>query len=295
MKKPLLTAAISMALAATAQADSQFYGKMNVALGYDDTSEKFGVQSYASRLGVKGSSDLGSTKVIYQAEYETDIDGDGTVFKQRDSFVGLKYAGFGTIKMGVMDTPLKKSQGKFDQFNDVVDIKKVLDGENRDANTFNYTSEKIGALQVSASAVFPEDGSSDGYSASAVYKANDTYAAVAYDTKIDGNESIIRLTGIQKMGDLTLGLIINQVDSDDVTGDADELGFGVSAAMKAGANKFKAQLESGDQKEVGAQSLTVGVDHKLAKTTKTYVYLNQFESDTTESTTQVAVGLEHKF
>lgn len=294
MKKPLIAVAISMALVGTAQAESQFYGKMNVSVSYNDEFEKAGVESHASRLGIKGSEDLGSSTVVYQTEYETDIDGDGSVLKQRDSYVGLHYAGMGTVKMGVMDTPLKKSQGKFDLFNDVFDMKNVIVGDNRSANSLNYTTEKMGALQVSASVVFAEDGTSDGYSTNAIFNADSLYASVAYDTKV-GNESTIRATGIYSMGDLSVGALLNQVDSDDVTGGADELAFGMNAAMKAGANTFKAQYLSGDQKEGGAESITLGADHKLAKTTKAYLYANQFESDTTDSNVTLALGLEHKF
>lgn len=300
MKKPLLTVAVSMALAATAQAESQFYGKMNVATVYNDTTEKAAVESYASRLGVKGSENLGSTTVIYQAEFQTDIDGDGDVFKQRDSYVGLHYAGMGTVKMGVMDTPLKKSQGKFDLFNDVIDISQTITGETRAANSLNYTTEKMGAVQISASVIFAEDGTSDGYSANAIFKADSLYAALAYDTKV-GNESTVRATAIYTMGDLAFGALVNQVDSDDaaaVDADADELAYAVNASMKAGSNTYKIQFEAGDQgkiSEVGAQSLSLGVDHKLAKTTKAYLYANQFESDVTDSAVGVALGLEHKF
>jgi predicted porin len=300
MKKPLIAVAVSMALVSTVQAEGQFYGKMNVATVYNDVSEKAGVESYASRLGVKGSEDLGSTTVIYQAEFETDIDGDSTVFKQRDSYVGLHYAGMGTVKMGVMDTPLKKSQGKFDLFNDVVDISQVITGETRAANSLNYTTEKMGAVQVSASVVFAEDGTSDGYSANAIFNADSLYAAVAYDTKV-GNESTVRATAIYNMGDLSFGALVNQIDSDDsaaIAADADELAYAVNAAMKAGSNTYKIQLEVGDQgkqSEVGGQSISVGADHKLAKTTKAYLYVNQFESDTTDSAVAVALGLEHKF
>ena len=298
MKKPLIAVAVSMALVGTAQAEGQFYGKMNVAVGYNDDAEVAGVESYASRLGVKGSDDLGSSKVIYQAEYQIDVDNGDDVIKQRDTYIGLEYAGMGTVKMGIMDTPLKKSQGKFDQFNDVFDIGSVISGENREGNSVNYTTEKMGAVQVSASVVFAEDGTSDGYSANATFNADALYAAVAYDTKVDGNESIVRGTAIYKMGDLSVGALLNQVDSDDVTGDQDELAYAVNAAMKAGSNTFKAQFASGDQgkeAEIGGQSISLGADHKLAKTTKAFVYVNQFESDTTDSVVTLALGLEHKF
>ncbi|GAA6135300.1 porin [Oceaniserpentilla sp. 4NH20-0058] len=296
MKKPLIAAAISMALAANAQAETQFYGKMNVSFNYLDTDPQFSIGSHASRLGVKGSEDLGTTKVIYQAEYETDIDGDGTVFKQRDSFVGLQYAGFGSIKMGIMDTPLKKSQGKFDLFNDVVDIKNVLGGEKRLGNSLNYTTEKFGALQASVSYVMMEDNTGvadDGISASLTFKQDNIYAAVAMDSKTeDADTSTIRGTVIVKSGDLTFGALVNNVDASDTTDD--ELGFAVNAAMKMGSNTAKVQFVSGDQQAAGATNISVGVDHKMAKTTKAYVYLNQFDSDASDQMA-VTFGLEHKF
>lgn len=313
MKKPLVLAIAAAAFASGAQAESKFYGKMNVSLNYDETSETFELASNASRLGVKGSDDLGSTKVVYQAEFELAVDdglatdkdtdfvdgnlddqsvSDTNTVKPRDTYIGLAYAGMGTVKMGIMDTPLKKSQGKFDQFNDVIDMKNVLDGENRMANSINYTTEKMGGVQVSVSAILAEDGSSDGYSASAVFSSDSLYLAGAYDTKVKG-ESTQRVTAIFKAGNASFGALINNVDEAD-TADA-ELGYAANVAYKLGANTLKAQYEMGDQKAAGATSLSLGVDHKLAKTTKAFVYVNQFETDNTDANTALALGLEHKF
>ncbi len=297
MKKPLILAVAAMALTAGAQAESKFYGKMNVSTSYDDGSEALVLSSNASRLGVKGSEDLGSVKVIYQAEYETDIDGDsgGTPFKQRDAYVGLSYGDMGTVKMGVMDTPLKKSQGKFDLFNDVVDFKNILDGENRVGNSINYTTAKMGSIQASVTAVLGE-GSTDGYSANVVFKQGDLYAAVAVDTNIPGKEEqVVRATAIYSMGDMRFGALINNVDTDDTSVGGDELGFAVNASMKMGSNKAKVQFESGDQKAAGATSLSFGVDHKLAKSTKAFGLVNLSGADGVDDATAIAVGLEHKF
>lgn len=279
MKKTLLAlAATSMALSISAQAENQFYGKINAATVYEDESGVFAVESFASRVGVKGSEDLGSSTLIFQVEYETDIDAGDDVLKQRDSYIGLAYQGAGSVKMGIMDTPLKKSQGKFDLFNDVNDIKRVVDGENRMANSINYTSEKIGSLQASVSVTLPEDGSSEGISASLVFNEGAVYAALATDSNVK-EEAVQRLTVIYTMGDVVLGALVNNVDSADVVATGDKLAFAVNASMKMDANTLKAQLETGDQKVLGAQSLTVGVDHKLSKTTKAYVYFNQFTAD----------------
>ena len=306
MNKSLLVLASSMVLAASAQADSKFYGKMNVSLGYQDEGETFSLNSNASRVGVKGFEELGSTKVIYKAEYEVAIDDgyatktdDGTdtdtnTIKPRDAYIGLAYSGMGTIKMGNMDTPLKKSQGKFDLFNDVVDIKNVLIGENRMANSINYTTEKMGAFQSSVAVILSEDDSSEGISANVIYKEGALYVAAAFDNKVK-NEATQRLTAIYTMGDLKVGGLINNVDSDDVAAGADELGYAVNASMKMGMNTVKAQYEAGDQKAAGATSATVGVDHKLGKATKAFVYLNQSTADASKDATSLALGLEHKF
>lgn len=296
MKKTLLALAVSsMALSISAQAENQFYGKINAATVYEDESGVFAVESFASRVGIKGSEDLGSSSLIFQAEYETDIDAGDTVLKQRDSYIGLAYKGAGTVKMGIMDTPLKKSQGKFDLFNDVIDIKKVVDGENRMGNSVNYTSEMMGSLQASVSVTLPEDGTSEGISASLVYKEGPIYAALATDSNVK-EEAIQRVTVIYNMGDLSVGALINNVDSADTAATGDELAVAVNASMKMDANTLKVQLETGDQKALGAQSLSFGVDHKLAKTTKAYAYFNQYSEDNSvNDTTALAFGLEHKF
>ncbi len=72
------------------------------------------------------------------------------------------------------------------------------------------------------------------------------------------------------------------------------MGIAVNVSLKKGVHTFKAQFESGDQKAAGATNLSFGVDHKLAKATKAYVYVNQFDSDASDRLA-VAFGLVHKF
>ncbi len=283
MKTPLIALVASMALVSAAQADSKFYGKMNVTAGYNDSAESFGVESNASRVGIKGSEELASSKLIYQAEYQN---------------IGLAYKSMGTVKMGIMDTPLKKSQGKYDLFNDIVDIKTVVDGENRIANSVNYTTAMTGPFQASLSFLMAEGAAtkgSDGISANVTYKEGDVYAAVALDDSVPGKQtSNLRATVIYSLGDMRIGGILNKVDSSD-TADG-EVAIGANVSFKMGMNTLKAQFESGDQVAAGATSLSLGVDRKLAKSTKAFAYLNQFDADAANSDVLVlAVGLEHKF
>jgi predicted porin len=314
MKKPLVLAIAAIALTAGAQAESKFYGKMNVSVGYDDTSKVTSLKSNASRLGFKGSDDIGlGSKVIYQAEFQlavddglgTDVDFDDgsdtntdtNTLKTRNTYLGLAYDGMGTIKIGIMDTPVKKSQGKFDLFNDVFDMKAVIDGEKRLANSVNFTTEKLGSLQASVSYIMQEtDGVDDGISASLVYSEGDVYAAVAIDSKTeDEDTATLRATVLYTMGDIRLGALLNSVDESDT--DDNELGFGANASYKMGANTAKIQFLSSDQGGVlGETAVTFGVDHKLSKGTKAYASINLADSDADDSdVTGISFGLEHKF
>lgn len=314
MKKPLIAAIAAiatLAVAAGAQAESKFYGKMNVSLQHSDADPELSLNSNASRLGVKGSEDLGSSKVIYQAEYQISVDADDNgdtnakasepAFSQRDTYIGLAYSGMGTVKMGIMDTPLKKSQGKFDLFNDVFDIKRGITGENRLGNTINYTSEKMSGVQASISYILIEDATGvadDAISASVAYKKGDIYASVAMDDKTeDANTATTRATFIYQMGDIRLGALVNNVDKSDTAGD--ELAYAVNGSMRMGKNTVKAQYgasEQGKTAALGATGLSLGLDHKLGKATKAYGYVDMTDTDTADTDVMtLAFGLEHKF
>ncbi|HMH17392.1 MAG TPA: porin, partial [Burkholderiales bacterium] len=63
-------------------------------------------------LGFRGSKDIGhGGKAIWQLEQTVNIDEGNTTasFANRDSFAGLAYDSWGTIRLGNMDTPFKKS------------------------------------------------------------------------------------------------------------------------------------------------------------------------------------------
>lgn len=321
MKKPLIALAASIAMVAGAEAETKLYGKFNVTVDYTTTEADaaaggtddpvYSLSSHASRLGVKGKEDLGSAKAIYKMEYETFVDdGDkgstGTqTFTQRNIYVGLDYGDLGSVRMGNYDTPLKVSQGKFDLFNDVVDIKNVLDGENRSPNQLNYTTGDLGGLKVSVSTIMSEvDGVGNGTSFSATYKAGGLYVSLAADDNIPGkSKSVQRLTTTYQMGDIRLGLLAQNVDEDDTAGceggdvkDCETLGYAANVSFKMGKNKLKAQYEMGDQKAWGATAMTVGVDHKLGKATTAYALYTMYEEEADDSgVSAAALGLVHKF
>lgn len=280
MKVRLLPLAIAAAIAApgVALADGPtVYGKFNVSYEYSDVDTSAGMwipdvdysasggddadtwelDSNASRFGVKGSENISdSLKAFYQAEFGIDVDegnSGGQTLSQRDIFVGLG-GNWGSLQGGRFDTPLKKSQGKVDQFNDMNggDIGNVIVGEVRASDLIQYSSPKI-ADALSLNAAFQpgeeycfegaasdcEDGPAENFSVSAVYDAGGFYAALGYDDGIAGYDTI-RLSAAAKLAAFELGAIFQTAEESEGEGEQD--GYILSAAMKLGeANKLRFQ------------------------------------------------------
>ena len=325
MKVKLLPLAIGAAIAMPGVAMAEgptVYGKMNVTYEYvtldngtdDDSNGE--LNSNASRLGFKGSEDItDDLSVIYQAEYQISVDGDASTFSQRDIFLGLK-GGWGTFKAGKFDTPLKKSQGKVDQFNDMQfgDIKNVIVGENRVGDIVQYSTPDMGG--ISANFAFQSDENNDidpgaapeeeGYSASIEYNADMIFASVAMDDSVAGYDAT-RLTVVGKMDVFQLGFLYQTAEQADVADPEEQDGYILSAAMKLDdSNKLRAQYGfsetdlTNDTTDERTQ-YGVGFDHKLSKQTKLFTNYIMLEvendspgSDAQEGST-LQVGLEHKF
>lgn len=79
------------------------------AAGENSIIKKTEMESSNSRFGLRGHEKLGGgMKAIWQLETEFHVDSNDSRFAQRDSFVGLSHAGWGTVKLGRMDTPFKE-------------------------------------------------------------------------------------------------------------------------------------------------------------------------------------------
>jgi len=132
MKKSLIALAVAgtftapAAFAATANVD--VYGLLNVMVENIDNgrnSKSRITTGNNSALGFKGSEDLGGgLKGLWQVEVNVSVDGDnnstgganpGGLNGTRNTFLGLS-GGFGTVLMGVHDTPYKLATGRLDNF-----------------------------------------------------------------------------------------------------------------------------------------------------------------------------------
>ena len=278
------------------------YGKANVTVqSSDDGAGRFTeVKSNASRIGFKGTHALNEgLEVVYKAEFQVDIDGDGDVFKGRNQYIGLKGA-YGEVLLGKNDTMLKQSQGKVDLFNDLnADIKSLWKGENRLSDTISYKSPKFNGLQFGVTYIAEDSIEAEDAVSLAVFygdnklKKSKIYAALAHDAEVKGYD-VTRAVLQGKVSGITLGGIVQTQENISTGAKLD--GFMVSAKYKVGETTFKGQYQVGDNKDGDNKSgISAGVDYALAKSTKLFAFYTSFDLDSEVDEDYLAAGIEYKF
>ncbi|HEX7764666.1 MAG TPA: porin, partial [Cellvibrio sp.] len=262
--------------------------------------------SNASRIGLKGGEDINSSlKVIYQFEYQTEVD-DGTnggqTFGQRNIYLGLQGTA-GTFIGGHFDTPTKVAQEKVDLFNDLEgDITQIFKGEIRASNIVQYTTPTFGGgfagsvayVTEENNGATPRTGDNAGVSASFGYTSSAFYVGVAMDQDVEAEDvDLIRVVGRFNVGAFQFGLLAENYDD----GVVDEDGVLVSALWNV-TDKWaaKAQYGQSDIKMADGESASIGLDYKMTKAATLYSYITKVEDDAeTRDDTYVGVGLDFKF
>ncbi|WP_291341569.1 porin [Acinetobacter sp. UBA801] len=256
MKKLLLAATVAAMGVSAAQAAPTLYGKLNVSLDQVDNHDFKGndvteLSSHSSRIGVKGEEKLtDNLSAVYQVEWAVSTDGAGsdTDWSLRNRFLGLKWAGIGTLKAGQYDSYFKTSAGNAqDIFNDHtrLDMTKVLHGEERPKNVIGFETDKklLGGVQFSIMAQQGEntasqyttevrDGFGDAVSTSLSYDNKDLGLALAVAANMgvqgdyaayglkDVESDAVRVTGSYNfkaagLSGLTLGALWQQAELSD--------------------------------------------------------------------------------
>jgi len=298
-----LTSAIGFfILSGMALADTSIYGKANVSLQSSDEVESTTTElvSNASRIGLKGSEDLGGgLEAIYQFEFQVEVDdGDknGDTFSQRNIFVGLK-GGFGTVKAGKFDTPLKRAQKKVDLFNDLIgDIKHILTvNDNRADNSVSYSSPSAPVGFTLAYISKEDENIDDGISAALNYSNESLYLALAMDRDVEAEGAdTIRGVAQYNLGDWQIGALVEEFEFAGLT----QSTWLVSSQYKIDKWALKAQYGNTerDEDDFDANALSLGADYKLNKKVKVFTYFTSNESDDSDDEGDyVGLGMEYKF
>ena len=324
MIKKILPLAISAALATSFAApamaytgDVTIYGKMHVSMDYfksdsdnqnNDISD-VQVSSNSSRIGFKGSEDLGGgLKAIWQVESGVNLNNQqGNTWSTRNSFLGLS-GGWGTVIAGKHDTPVKIISRKLDVFGDTIFDTRAMMGTTatganrfnlRTSNTVAYISPSwsgfsvIGAYVADAAdnSSAPNDNDRQAFSGSATYANGPLYAAIGYEWHKGaiGGDSMIRGGASYKFGAFKLGGMLEKGKS----GNGSDAGAGFQSIDRWGGNVFGtydfgnntaklqfAYVDDADDLNLEGDNSwmwSVGMDHKFSKRTKVYGAVGQLK------------------
>ncbi len=342
MHKKLLAMAIgaTIALPITAvAAGPTLYGMIDLSLENQDdgTADMWVVENNQSRIGVKGEVDtsIKGLKGIYLAEFGigpddgvagtlTDSAGDvvDSVFSQRNSHVGLQ-GKFGAVKLGHMDSPLKRAEGTVDQFNDSsADMGFYVAGQQRLSNSVVYSSPVLAdVLKVNVALVqlegaasadgSPGDGIGDAVSASVVYDKDGLYLALAMDQETPNTEGgvdlfvsgdayndIMRAVATYSTDEFEVGFLYQTAEGADTPASgAEDTSMVLSGAYKTGEWKFKGQYgqTEGDGSANTVTVLAVGADYELGKSTTLSALYATAEDDFAFEQTVLGFGIQQKF
>ncbi len=301
MKKSLIALAV-LAASSSAFAGTDLYGQVRMGVDHINSSaanaDKWQVADKVSRIGVKGSEDLGGgMSAVYGLEWGVDIDNNGTlgtttertdvsVLRARNQFVGLKGA-FGTVLVGRHDAPYKLA-GSADLFADTTGDATCetatasatgvcIIGRNgfdtRAQNTVAYVSPDWNGFHFAVAGIPGEqtgaseaNGLADAWSATAVYKNGPLNASVSqqkFSKEFPATNGAEDKTGTKfnigyTMGDIKLGYTHESSDN----------------GYTAGSQKDKGQLAS--------------IAYGMGPITLGYQY-GYFNNKNTESSTQTDV------
>ncbi len=326
MQKKIIALAVAGILAApvAAQAGVEVYGQGRLSAGLisnDDTNanredSKLNISSHASRLGFKGTEDLGSgLKALWQIERGVDFTDGSATLSVRNTFVGVA-GDFGTVLLGTHDTPYKMATGSLDPFADTHgDYNAVIDATNdaRSKNVLAYLSPDMSGFSVAAALVtdFADDNLVDTTDSTAIggttrkqgaislagmYKNGPLDASLAYqsvsETGVAAGTNYDDLTAV-KLGlgfavaaETKLGFVYEDVDFGGNNNDQSNIylsaahGLGNGLTVKAA---FGQKDDVGNNADTGATFFALGVNKALSDKTEVYALYTKLDSDKNDS------------
>lgn len=324
MKKLLLASTIAALSVSAAHAAPTVYGKAFITADYEDIENdtsstdknSLGINSNYSRIGFKGSEAMTeNTDVIYQLEYQTDIDNDDNfTFKNRDTYLGLKNDSFGQVRFGHQHSTLQwvnnvlVGKGYWDRAH------KVLADSSRIKNSVHWIAPKYQGVQFTAMYGADEENGNDGdgFGASLMFDQGSGFTAgVAYESDLnlsnyyEGGE-IIRGTAkvdLAKMSGLPLAIggLYQVADFDNST--EDETAFAISAEMGLAnmgkpTSVYAQYISVSDRKgfkDVDADQVLIGATYKYQPNMIIHAYAGNEDIDGLNETTTIGGGLEYLF
>ncbi|MBU0621302.1 MAG: porin [Gammaproteobacteria bacterium] len=327
MQKKLIALAVAAAFSAPAFADNAnftFYGTADLSYDMVNTgtaangtkgTTKRVVSSNVSKFGFKGAEDLGGgLAAVWQIEQQINIDDAAkNTFASRNTFAGLK-GDFGTVLLGIHDTPYKLTTRKLDVFGDsIADNRALLGGitgtsaaaafDGRQNNVLAYISPAMSGLTAAIAAVnltegnkLDTDESGSALSLGLMYSAAPFYAGLGYEkhsldhVAVGASEKATKVGFGFSQDMFSVGAVIEKTTDNLAAAQENKYGHSavyLSGKMKVGSGAVKlayakaGEIGSGAAKVAnsGASMLSVGYDHKMSKQTTLYALYSKLSND----------------
>ena len=309
MKKTLIALAVLGAFGVAHASDVTIYGKLQPSYDFIDQGGSNGdvvdMKSNSSRLGFKGSEDLGGgLKAIFQIESKAEITetGNGSTLSSRDSWVGL--AGeFGSLTFGTHQTAYVKSTASYDFFSDSigdynnimakVNGSKVLD-DRADKSAY-YKSPKMSGFQVLASYAMNDaheynTADNDNYALALTYANGPLKLVAAYEVDQNANSDYTGMkigAGYKLPMGTQLNAIYENVDIDG-SGNGDQNNFYIAAShpITSTVDIMGTYMMADDYNNVnnsGAKAYNLGAKYKFSKRTNVLAVYSAVDNDSAAS------------
>ena len=324
--KKLIAAAVAAAIIAPASvmaAGPTLYGKIHMAVENHDNNasgaanyDEWSMTSRSSRIGVKGSEDLGNgMKVGYLIEWEVNMDGTGSDMGQRNRAVTLS-GDWGTALAGRWDTPFKSLGRKIDLFGDQSGDLRAVNGDQdfRLDNVVAYVTPNMNGFSATVAYSFDATGcqtcggegtDASAWSFNAIYNNGPLLVGLGYsDANDDGrlaanteNMSAWRAVGSYAFGDFKVAASYTDFDGQGFVKDADPDVWTLGASYTMGSNKIKFQYADRDESQSNADDeadmWAIGIDHAMSKRTTVYATYATLDNDDNSTRRAWAGGMSN--
>ncbi|MCF8204510.1 MAG: porin [Methylotenera sp.] len=317
MKKIALVAALAATAAAPAFAQSvTLWGRLNTTVESQkvgSADRKVVVQNNSSRLGLRGSEDLGGgLKASFSLEHGLDSDtgavSNGGVFWGRASWVQLE-GSFGAVRLGnwFPDSYFSSVDRTSNHNHDTGTSSDALFssfGFGTRTNKVGYFSPTVGGFGFIGSVRAGEGSGPRGYDLSANYEVGGLHIAgtLARNDRF-GASAARKAYGLE--ADYSVGpfLVTGYYQREDVDGFKSRDIGRVSAMYTVGQSEFHVNVggtKAGGDAEFrtgGAKQYTVGYNYNLSKRTKLYGFFTKtdYNGVGVNDFSSLAAGIRHNF
>lgn len=316
MNKSAIALAVAAALGASAvYAETTLYGSARGSIDYvdpngtdftddDEEANFWELTNVSSRLGVRGSEDLGGgLSAIYQYEFGIDLmDGSGSgVGGGRPHVLGLR-GGFGTVSIGRQWTPYYNVMGITDIFNNGRSFANYS-GPFRVSSSLMYSSPDFMGLKVEAMASAdgyggnPDEQDVDTHSFGASYSnAGFTAGGAYFKDDVVGR----RLWGVA-LGygaDVwTIGATYNNISNNDEIFEMED--YMIAGSYSFGSNIIRASWALNDYDNAGDVNFwQLGWQYNFSPRTRLWLEYVGVDADDDVPATEnsaVSLGMRHDF